>query len=557
MRPLNLYCYITILVGITVTSLAQADIQSPGLEGNFDISLDGGFDLVDPNTWILENGTSLSATSLADGSAHRIQASATGVRVRCASDGIVYASGDFILEMTRTNGIRYCLPSRHKGMGGLFGKSEIEDLVFVKDTELPEDTKNGVAFDGKNFSVKGLASVEALHPAKGPVPATLISVRGTNTETELTTDLKTMVEMGGKGFQFWHAARAELASEIGAIEEAEIDEERPGAGAYAKSREDALEGFGKLEEAYEVLQRNLYSQQVTERMLDEGVPIPRMTLAEATLIRGNLAFSIRPFVNWQGAAKVVIDRAQLKGPDIGINSSPVLKFRADSPSIRSNEKTRLIVDGENSRVENKTTETSEWSTRRTYQFDFDVERTLTFENESVLVLDVVDPAGFFRRKGIAAPGLIRLSEMVVTKNSLDFRLQPQSENSKAVDQILDFLNFKRILLHPDRSRRMKLVPSALRDGGVGHFLSDVFDQLAEAIHTEDLGEIGELNIRVEQDGSHWIAAVEVVDRQKKRAIAQHEADLPDSADIDGVWNHLKRAHEGSSWLELDWGLAPF
>lgn len=539
-------CLVTLILLVAMAGTVQS--QPSALR----FMMDGNGDEVRPGVYSLDEDEWLDVHTTAGKTLERVQALEAGVQVICGATGVVMVSGSFIYEATRTDGTRIRVPRQYPSLSQNFQVPKIERFTFAKDRNYLGNALDFVILEGVVLTLRGLASAEALHPPAGGHPRSLVSVAGNTTESVLQTDLASFLKFDGNVFKFWRAARSDLDDEEKVIRGAVIEEGRVGAEAYIGFQKDTLAGMRKLREGYEMLQRNLYSKQVIEKMLAEGVAIPRLTLAEATIVRGDTAFSIRPFVNWQGEGRVLIDRAILQTSAQPPSIPPPAYFSIEDLSNRMLEKTMLLIHSQDSQIQTQRPGRTEWTLREPIQFDFDLRRTLFKENGAFVFMDELDANGFLARKDLPTGGLIDFSRTVIEKDRLQFRLNPVSADGRPGEQVAKFLDLRRMLMFPDSERRLQMLPFDFEDEQVAGFVDASMDHLAAEVHANQMNEILGFNFELDQSAVP-VWAIELAARGENDLTVQtsHTANLPGAERMDKTWENLESRPNVTEWLELD------
>jgi hypothetical protein len=516
-------------------------------------SIEGQYSTIAYNRWRLMKGAALWITSRDDGTQEMISAKDDGVDVQCGNAGILTASGQFILEATRTDGTLLRFPRRFPTLSQNLDLPRNPQFIFTKAAPGEIKEKNWVSVQGSEFSIRGIASAEALHPARNGSLRLLIAVAGTTSETLVITDLASYLKFDADPFPFWRAARADLDEEDQNFRSIKIEDTRVGAEGYKSFQKETLSGLQKIREGYQLLQRNLYSQKVIEKMLQEGVPIPRLTLTDVTIVCGDLAHTIRPFVNWRGEGRVLVDRARLVTPGVTPSIAPPYEFVLDDLSHHMIEDTRLRVQDGQSFIETRRPIDPGWKPRADIQFDLDAKRFFIQEGEVFRFSDLVDATGFFIRKEIAARGEVRMSDLIVGKNSVEYRFRPQSEDPKAAIQFAKFMDLRRFLFHPDPARRKGLLPPPFDSPEMSGFVSDGLDQLVAAMFQQGVKEIIGLHTSISnpQNGV-WEMTCDVLGEGGQSVQSSLRRSIPGVHSLEEAYKRVEKNKSTSDWLDLHW-----
>lgn len=553
--------FLQILLILIFPSLAQGALTDVSIQeiagpqvGEMTAYIDGQYTPAGFNRWRLSKGATLWITSREDRSEESIHAEEDGAEVFCGNAGILEASGRYVIDITRTDSVRIRIPRAYPSLSQNIDLPQQPPFLFVKGKVDPKRGKDWVSIQNGEFWIRGFSSVEAVYPVLREFPKTLIAVAGNTSETLVISDLRTYLKFDANPFPFWRAARADLDQEEKNFKSIKISEDRVGIEAYRNQQRETLKALSKIREGYQLLQRNLYSQKVIEKMLQEGVPIPRLTLTDITIVRGDMAFSIRPFVNWKGEGRVLVDRARLVTPTSTPRSFPTADFQIEDLTNRMIEDTRLRIEPDSSFVEIRRPTDPDWKLRTDIQFDLDVTRYMVPEGEEYRFSDQVDATGFFIRKEINAQGKIRLSDLVVGKNAIEYRFRPQSEDPNAAIQFAKFLDLKRILFNPDEQRRTKILPKPLDDPALSSFLSEGMDHLVSAMYAQGIKEVVGLHVRLENPGSsQWNFLADVLGDGGQIAQSSLTRTIPTARPISEVWQRVDRNRNMKDWLELSWG----
>jgi hypothetical protein len=522
--------------------------------------IDGKYTPTGYNQWILEKGTTLWIDSRVDHAREQLSAREGQVQVECGNDGILYASGAFVIDVTNTNGIRYRFPRKAPVLSQNLDLPQNQSFVFIKGDASTLKEKHWVGYQTGQIMIRGMASAQAFYPGQQGNPDLLISVAGTTSETLVITDLRSFLKFDANPFPFWRAARADLDVEEREFRSILIDDNRVGAEAYKTYQKEMLTGLKKIREGYQLLQRNLYSQKVIEKMNQEGVAIPRLTLTDISILYGDLAHSIRPFVNWRGEGRVLVDRARLitqtslsQADQAGGMALPPFDFFLEDLSNRMLTDTRLQIDNRTSTIEIRRPVDQTWNPRTDLQFDLDGKRHFISEGNDFRFSDMVDATGFFIRKEIAAKGEIRLSDLILSQNSVEYRFHPQADDPKAALQFAKFMDLRRILFHPDAGRRMSLLPAPFDDPRLSTFLSDGFDLLVAETFKQGIKEILGFHIRVSNpEPNQWTLEADVLDDQNRVAATSLQREIAGVKRIDEIWRQVQANRNIKYWLEMDW-----
>lgn len=515
--------------------------------------IEGQYSTIAYNRWRLMKGAALWITSRDDGTQEMISAKEDGVDVQCGNAGILTASGQFILEATRTDGTLLRFPRRFPTLSQNLDLPRNPHFIFTKAAPGAIKEKNWVSVQGSEFSIRGIASAEALHPARNGSPRLLIAVAGTTSETLVITDLASYLKFDANPFPFWRAARADLDEEDQNFRSIKIEDTRTGAEGYKSFQKETLSGLQKIREGYQLLQRNLYSQKVIEKMLQEGVPIPRLTLTDVTIVCGDLAHTIRPFVNWRGEGRVLVDRARLVTPGVTPSIAPPYEFVLDDLSHHMIEDTRLRVQDGQSFIETRRPIDPGWKPRAEIQFDLDAKRFFIQEGEAFRFSDLVDATGFFIRKEIAARGEVRMSDLIVGKNSVEYRFRPQSEDPKAAIQFAKFMDLRRFLFHPDPARRKGLLPPPFDSPEMSGFVSDGLDQLVAAMFQQGVKEIIGLHTSISNPESGvWEMTCDVLGEGGQSVQSSLRRSIPGVHSLEEAHKRVEKNKSTSDWLDLHW-----
>ncbi len=516
-------------------------------------SIEGQYTPVAYNRWRLRKGATLWITSREDGTREMISAKEDGVDVQCGNAGILTASGQFILEATRTDGTCLRFPRRFPTLSQNLDLPRHPHFIFTKMAPGKIKEKNWVSVQDGEFSIRGIASGEALYPARNGIPRLLIAVAGMTSETLVVTDLGSYLKFDANPFPFWRAARADLDEEDRSFRSIKIEDTRVGVEGYRSYQKEMLSGLQKIREGYQLLQRNLYSQKVIEKMLQEGVPIPRLTLTDVTIVCGDLAHSIRPFVNWRGEGRVMVDRVRLMTPGVTPKAVPLYHFVLDDLSHRMIEDTRLRVQDGESFIETRRPIDQEWKPRSDIQFDLDARRYFIQEGETFRFSDLVDATGFFIRKEIPARGEVRMSDLIVGKNTVEYRFRPQSEDPKAAVQFAKFMDLRRLLFHPDPMRRKGILPPPFDSPEMSGFVSDGLDQLVAAMFQQRVKEIIGLHITITNtQGDEWNMTCDVLGEGSQTVQTTLQRKIPGAHSLEDAYRRVERNKNTSDWLDLHW-----
>lgn len=535
-----------------LTDVSVQNISGPQI-GEMTAYIDGGYDPAGFNRWRLKKGTTLWITSREDQSKESIRAEEDGAEVLCGNAGILEASGRYVIEITRTDSVKIRIPRAYPSLSQNLDLPQQPPFFFAKGKMDAKPGKDWVSLQGGEFWIRGFSSVEAVYPAIREFPKTLIAVAGNTSETLVITDLRTYLKFDANPFPFWRAARADLDQEEKNFKSIQIPDDRIGVEAYRSHQRETLKALSKIREGYQLLQRNLYSQKVIEKMLQEGVPIPRLTLTDITIVRGDMAYSIRPFVNWKGEGRVLVDRARLVTPASTPRNFPAADFQLEDLTNRMIEDTRLRIEADNSFVEVRRPIDPDWGLRQGIQFDLDATRYMIPEGEEYRFSDQVDATGFFIRKELNAKGKIRLSDLVVARNAIEYRFRPQSEDPNAATQFAKFMDLRRILFHPDAERRTTLLPKPLDDPALADFLNEGLDSLVSAMYAQGIKEVVGMHIRLENPSPGlWNFKSDVLGEGGKMAESSLSRTIPTARPISEVWERIHRNRAQKDWLDIEW-----
>jgi hypothetical protein len=535
-------------------TLAGPSMAEPLIDmtSGFKVTIAGDYKATDDDTWHLGKGAVLRVTSKGGKLRETLEAIGDTVEVHCGEAGISEASGIFVFEATRTDATHYRFPRHNPSFSENFQINREEPFLFSEGGLENPQAANWVAFENGEFNIGGLASVEAEYPATAEGPKMLVSVGGSTSQTRVTSDLKSVLKFKADSFPFWRAARADLDEEERFVHGMAIDPGSVGAAAYSGQQKDMLAGIKKIREGYQLLQRNLYSQKVIDKMLQEGVPIPRLTLAEVSIVRAGNAFSIRPFVNWRGEGRVLVDRARLETGSAPPGSAPSVTFEIQDLAHRMLEDTRLVIESGDSYIENSRPGNRNWNRRVPIQFDLDLIRSFAADGDTFRFRESVDATGFFVRKEIQAAGVIRSSTLAVLKHSLAFEFKPKSSDKAAALEYSKFLGIKRMLLVPGGARRSKLLPVLSKDEKVLDFLQEGLDRLAAAIFKQGIQDITALEVRLSDEHAPlWSVTARVADNSGKVAQAACEKDLPGVPGLEEIWKKLDSKRTAADWLDFE------
>ncbi|NUN97505.1 MAG: hypothetical protein HUU16_15185 [Candidatus Omnitrophica bacterium] len=516
-------------------------------------TIDGPYDPTGTNRWRLGAGAHLRIRDRTQDSSESLKVVEAPVDVQCGAGGILYASGGFVIDITRAGGVRYRFPRNHPSFSQNAGVPNPSRMVFSKSQPPEKAAGNWVALLGDQVLIRGMASAQAIHPATPEGLETLVSVSGYTSESRVLSDLRTLLQFDGNPFPFWRAARADLDSEERAVKGLVIPEDRVGAEAYRAYQVETLAGLSKIREGYRMLQRNLYSDKVLDKMVTEGVPIPRLTLAEVSFVRGDMAFSIRPFVNWKLEGRVLVDRSRLVASEPRKREVAPTVFVVDDLTNRMLEDTRIVIGSRDAVIESRRPGNTAWTARAPIQFDFDWKRFFTPSAEVFGFSEQLDATGFLLRREISGGGVLEMSELFLSKTLLELRYLPRSDRKPAEEQIRKYMDLRRTILYPDRRERLALLPTRFREGQVSEFLSDGLDHLVAAIHAQGMKEVVGLNLWVRNDPpKQWTLEMEAIGPAGERVMVSRAAELPDAPPLEDSWKKLDRNRAITGWLDLEW-----
>jgi hypothetical protein len=490
-----------------------------------------------------------------DGSLEVIRALEDRVTVEYGPDGILEASGRFVIEMTQTNGVHFRFPKRFPSLSQESRRVREEPFLFTRQGGDKFNAKNWVAFQGNEVRIRGFASAESILPASGSNPKMLVSLSGNTSETTLHSDLRSFLRFSADPFPFWRAAREDLEAEIRSLRKLKVSDDRTGAEAYRSSQREMLRVLEKVREGYQLLQRNLYSQKVIDRMLQEGVAIPRLTLAEATLVRGDEAFSVRPFVNWRGEGRVLVDRARLKIEGATQTAQPPSFFQIEDLSNKMLEDTRVVMAGENSAVEVRKPTGPAWNKRAPIQFDLDTVRGLSSRDGVFHLSTDADATGFFLRKEIQSTGKIHLSDADLARDKFTVHYSPRSEDPKAAAEYRKFSDLKRLLLYPDPEGRGRLMPALVQAPEMVDLIQEALDTLAAAVHESKTEEVVGIQMELLQmNATQWVVSLKAENSRGETLSSSVKQEIPGSRSIEEAWSRIEAGSGKGAWLDFDGGL---
>ncbi len=516
-------------------------------------AVEGQYTTIAFNRWKLMKGATLWITSHEDGTQEMISAKEDGVDVQCGNAGVLTASGQFILDATRPDGTCLRFPRRFPTLSQNLDLPRASQFLYTKGKPEGVKEKNWVSVQGNEISIRGIASAEALYPARNGSPRLLIAVAGTTSETLVVTDLGTYLKFDANPFPFWRAARADLDEEDQTFRSIVIEDSRVGAEGYKAFQKETLAALAKIREGYQLLQRNLYSQKVIEKMNQEGVPIPRLTLTDVTIVCGDLAHSIRPFVNWRGEGRVLVDRARLVTPGVTPPPTAPYEFILDDLSHHMLTNTRLRVQDGESFIETRRPIDLDWKPRSEIQFDLDAKRFFIEEGETFRFSDLVDATGFFIRKELTGRGEVRMSDLIVGKNSVEYRFRPQSEDPNAAVQFAKFMDLRRFLFHPDPARRKGLLPPPFDSPEMSSFVSDGLDQLVAAMFAQGVKEIIGLHVSITNpQPDAWEMNCDVLGEGGVTVQSNLKRTLPGVHSLEEAYKRVEKNKGTADWLGLHW-----
>ena len=524
------------------------------------LTMEGQHQRLEGDRWSLSKGTWLSVTSPEKKLDESVLAVRDGVLVRCGEAGILEASGVFVLQIRLEDGTRYRVPQMYPSISRRFEPDVRVPLFYSKLVSEVPDAENWVTRSEAGFRTAGFGGAEAIYPPGPDGPMMLVSMCGETGQIRLSSDLRTNVQMDGKFFEFWKSARTGLKREKSIFAEVEVPPTRTGAEAYKKYIRKSMDAIDKIAKGYEMLRMNQHAEEVVRRLFEEGAPLPRLSLAEITIVRGNQAFSLRPFVNWRGKGRVSADSATLVNEKASPSHDPPFDFVLGELTGRIYTETRLAVKDDGASIETRRPGTEEWSLRDPDQFDLVSRVTFTPGEEVHGLVEEVDATGYFQRKDLNLPGMVRMGRMEASKDRLLFHYEPTSENREAAIQLSNFMAVRRNLFFPDRELRFgKLRPPGMEGkSGSEDFLNDALDGLVEAVDKENLDQIDVLDVEISNadDGTRSFRAT-AAESGGRTAGSEYRARLEGKSLVTQVYKALNRSRYATDWLDLDLGVDRF
>ena len=559
-NPILLLFPFLILAPVSVFAQTPEKAESIRLTDEVTLTMEGRYERLDSGWWRLSKDAWLSVTSPEKKLDELILALRDAVLVRCGEEGILEATGIYVMEIKMEDGTRYRVPKMYPSISRRFEPDVKVPIAYSKlEPEIRGDDDWVTWWEGK-FRTGGFGGVEAVYPPSSENPMMLVSMGGEVSQINLTSDLKSGVEMDGKYFEFWRSAHSVLKREKDIFRGIEVPPDRVGARAYEKHIRESLNGIDKIAKGYQMLQSNQHSAEVVRRMLEKGVPLPRLSLAEITIVRGHQAFSFRPFISWQGKGRVLADSATLVTTGVEPSSYPPYHFVVGELSGRIYKETRLLVENHDARIETRRPGTEGWETRSPDQFDLASVVTFTPRQDSFSIEEEVDATGYFQRKDLGISGIVHLGSLLAEKDRLVFHYGPESENREAAVQISNFLGVRKNLFFPDKELRVgKLRPPGSENTGEAmDFLSDALDRLVEAVDREGIGQVDRLDLEITCEAEDVRKVVsQAGDFGGKTASGHYEAEFQGSPIVQNLFEGLDRSRYATDWLDLDLGVERF
>ncbi len=146
-----------------------------------------------------------------------------------------------------------------------------------------------------------------------------------------------------------------------------------------------------------------------------------------------------------------------------------------------------------------------------------------------------------------------MSDLIIGKNSVEYRFRPQSEDPKAAVQFAKFMDLRRILFHPDPARREGLLPSPFDSPEMSTFVSDSLDQLVAAMFQQGIKEIIGLHVTISNpQGDEWVMACDVLGEGERTVQSSLERTLPGVQSLEEAYQRVEKNKGTSDWLDLHW-----
>jgi hypothetical protein len=480
-----------------------------------------------------------------------VVAYAPGVQLEVNQEGVNYVSGLFSVRTEGAEGVVLRVPGRLTALRMSRAPEDEQPLVFTNYDADFSTVPRGVMWDGRLFKLKGKASVEALHPARADQPERLVSISGEADGAYLTSNLYDSATVTDSRDNIWQVANQDLADKRKMVRSIRVDPNRVGAPAYRATLNEAIEGLGKLQKGYDMLQSRQYTDEVLKRMLQSGTGIPRLDLATIGVISGETAVSFEPFQNWLGQGRVMCNLAYFTNLDEEPGPSQPWDFVLLDGWGQFGEDTRILVEEGDAVVQVRRNADSEWTLRDTHQFDLLAEVGFNPEPESAVMNLDVDVTGFLLRKAFQVIGQLSLGHLEIGKDSMTLVYHPESPSQTVATRFSSFLKLKQILTFPGRDDLLDKYRPDFLGQKTWEAMQGALDHMAQAVYEARIDQIDEFTLTLQRgQGNEWILFGTAASPEGRKTSIEYRAEL-DTDPLSKIWERIDQNRDAANWLDLE------
>ncbi len=516
------------------------------------VSVEGKYSTMADNSIDLNSGATLKIAASDKIPAQEITAHGEHVRVVLGESGVQSVSGLFAMTRVGEDGTKTHIPGKLTATRMRLNPEPEMALAYTRGETAQPQASNWVTESEGIFRLKGLTSVERIHPPTEDLPEILISMSGKNSEVILSSNMATMGWYEDCPANFWKEAYDDLNVKKQALRDTVVDPQRVGARAYQSFIRESMQGLNKLSEGYDMLRQKRYTDEVLRRMVQGRADIPRLDVGSFNIVAGEGAYTLEIFRNWLGDGRVMSNVAYLTNAEKE-GAYPSLSFVLGDKSGKIGEDTRLVITEGDAYLEVARPGSETWNMRSPNQFDYLAEVAFSPNEESMKLDFDLDVTGFLLRKGMRVVGQVTIGSLEVTPNSLNLVYQPTAASRKVASDFSGYVALSRIVLFPDRDRILDdYRPEEISDE-TWDFLGMGFDHLAEALGQSNVDQIDSLVVEFKQiEGKQWGLMANFKGKNGRSGQAEYKGELSENP-VTFLWEKLKGSQDTTEWLGIDLG----